>query len=64
MDVFKGAKAADVAKKFDVGLSEIAAMPADAELEEDDLLYEQFNGLNVDILKEDNNNQFSIVWIS
>jgi hypothetical protein len=53
-----------IAKKFDVGLSEIAAMPADAELEEDDLLDEQFNGLNVDILKEDNNNQFSIVWIS
>ena len=56
-----------IAKEFDKGLTELSTMEPDASLEDkdEDKLIENFGDLsNIDILKEDDNNQFSIVWIS
>ena len=56
-----------IAKEFDKGLTEISAMEPDVTLEDkdEDKIIENFGDLwNVDILKEDDNNQFSIVWVS
>ena len=56
-----------IAKEFDKNLTSLLAMDADAILEEkdEDKIVENFGNIqNVDILKEDDNNQFSIVWIS
>ena len=56
-----------IAKEFDKDLTSLLSMDADAILEDkdEDKIVKNFGNIqNVDILKEDDNNQFSIVWIS